>query len=152
MTEKNKNRFSIDDWHIVDSECTPSKKYYIREILDTVSHEHTSSKLNNQQRRDMITELGFDTLTAVLDDCFRGTRKNPDEYNATKCARLEMFLLNTELDRNSTVTPELADNLPVVMDRAKQVLHSDYSSNRSARDILQAFVAAERLRQLSRKS
>ena len=51
-----------------------------------------------------------------------------------------------------TVAPELANNLPVVMDRPKQALHGDYACNlamqlakplrRSPRDIAQALIAA----------
>jgi len=100
MAELFTKRFSIEHWHVVDSESTPPKKYYIREILDSGSHEHTSSKLDSHQRRSMISELGLDTLTAVLDDCFRGTGKELLEYNAKKCAELEMFFLNKELERS----------------------------------------------------
>ena len=103
MVEQTAKHFSIDHWHVVDSECTPPTKYYIREVLDSASAEHTRSKLTNQQRREIISELGLDTLTAVLDDCFRGAGRDPVEYNAKKCADLEMFFLRKSLERSKQI-------------------------------------------------
>lgn len=92
-------RYRIDQWHIVDSGCQPPKKYYIREIIDVGSHEHTSSTLNSQQRRGIIAELGIDQMTDILDSCFKGTGKDPAEYNAAKCAALAVFLLDMDAAR-----------------------------------------------------
>lgn len=102
MVEQIAKHFSIDHWHVVDSECAPAKKYYIREVLDVGSHEFTSSKLTSQKRLDMISDLGLDELTAVLDDCFRSNSRDPVEYNASKCAQAALFISTKAVERSKS--------------------------------------------------
>ena len=86
--------YCIEKFHVLDLKCQPQIKYYIREILDVGSHEYTSSKLNSQQRREIIAEFGIEKLTAILDACFNDTGKNPAEYNAEESAALAVLLLD----------------------------------------------------------
>ncbi|MDH2918559.1 MAG: hypothetical protein PXX73_05130 [Sideroxydans sp.] len=83
-------RFSIDDLMIVDTECNPVHRMYIRELLDSASSEYQRSKLNRQQKVDIINELGIDTLTEVLAECF--LRKGAS-YNAAQEARFTWAIL-----------------------------------------------------------
>lgn len=73
MTE---NRYSINDFTILDKKENPVKSIYIREILDSSSAEFKFSKLSAHQKIDIIDTLGFEALTDVLRDCFKSNGKN----------------------------------------------------------------------------
>ena len=73
MTE---NRYSINDFTILDMKENPVKSIYIREILDFSSAEFKFSKLSAHQKIDIIDSLGFEALTDVLRDCFKSNGKN----------------------------------------------------------------------------
>lgn len=88
MTNK---RFSIDDLMILDAECNPVQKVYIRELLDSSSSEYQRSKLSRQQKIDIINALGLEALTKVLAECFR--RKGAS-YNAEDEARFAWQMLS----------------------------------------------------------
>ena len=87
---QNKNRYRVEGFHIIDS-STPSKKFYIREILDSGSAEYSSSKLTDQQKLEIISKLGLEPLTAVLGACYRSCNKG---YDANDTAQLAFLLLN----------------------------------------------------------
>lgn len=82
--------YLIKGAHIFNSELKGSKGYYIREILDFSSSEYQQSKLTPQEKYLIISELGLERLTAVLDDAFRSSNKG---YNAEKEAYLTYELL-----------------------------------------------------------
>lgn len=83
-------RYSIDDLMILDAECNPIQRIYIRELLDSSSSEYQRSKLSRQQKFDIINALGLEILTGMLAECFR--RKGAD-YNAKEEARLTWAML-----------------------------------------------------------
>jgi hypothetical protein len=68
MTE---NRYSINDFTILDKKENPVKSIYIREILDSSSAEFKFSKLSAQQKIDIIDTVGLETLTDVLREYFK---------------------------------------------------------------------------------
>lgn len=83
-------RYSIDDLMILDAECNPAQKIYIRDLLDFSSSEYQKSKLSKSQKIDIINALGLEVLTGVLTECFR--RKGAD-YNAEHEARFTWAML-----------------------------------------------------------
>ena len=88
-------RYEITDWHVIDNQAEDhAEGFYIREILDWACTEYKSSRLSNQQRYDMISELGLDVLTRVLIDCFTTNNK---PYDAEKEAAITYLLLCREL-------------------------------------------------------
>lgn len=85
------NRFSIDGVMICDADSDPIPSVYIRELLDSECNEYENSKLNNQQKLHIINELGLETLTHVLAECYRSKSAN---YNAEEQARFVWNKLN----------------------------------------------------------
>lgn len=90
-----KKRFSIDDLIILDAENNPVQKIYIRELLDSSSSEYQRTKLNRQQKIDIINALGLEILTKVLAECFR--RKETKE-SAEKVAQFTWQMLTGKYD------------------------------------------------------
>jgi|GEM_PF-56842 integration host factor subunit beta len=82
--------YRIDGFHVVDT-STPPKRIPIREILDSECSEFNRSKLTNQQRWEIITELGLDPLTATLAALFRTSHS---EHNASTVAKRTYSLLS----------------------------------------------------------
>lgn len=87
MTTK---RFYLDDLMILDAECNPASKIYIRELLDFSSSEYQKSKLSKSQKIDIINALGIDALTEVLAECFR---RKGESYIAEQEARFTWAML-----------------------------------------------------------
>lgn len=85
------NRFSIDGLMIYDTNSDPIPRVYIRELLDSECSEYGNSKLNNQQKLHIIHELGLETLTQVLAECYRNKGAN---YNAEDEVRFAWNKLN----------------------------------------------------------
>lgn len=88
---QNKNRYRIDGFHIIDSEGTPVEKIYIREILDSAAAEFKQSKLTSQQKLEILSELGIEPLTSVLDACYRSNNKS---YSAADEAQMAFLFLS----------------------------------------------------------
>lgn len=86
-------RYFIDDLYVIDIENPLVKRIYIREILDSGSAEFANSKLNSCQKLDIIYALGVESLTALLDTCFRRSNRSINEYNASKEVELTVFIL-----------------------------------------------------------
>ncbi|ABA57871.1 hypothetical protein Noc_1377 [Nitrosococcus oceani ATCC 19707] len=80
---KNNYRYYVQDLHIIDSESTPPRQVYIREILDSTSAEFRMCKLSAEERLNIIAELGLDHLTRILHECYKskGVESMPS-YNA----------------------------------------------------------------------
>jgi hypothetical protein len=87
-----KPRYHIEDVHIVDKESKPPHRIYIREILDFGSAEFTHSKLSAQEKLEIIAELGLDSLTQVLDRCYKNKGGGSD-YNAARDAKFTSLFL-----------------------------------------------------------
>lgn len=85
------NRFSIEDFMVIDANSDPVEKVYIREILDYPSSEFRSSKLSAQNKIEIINALGLETLTMVLEKCFQ---QNGKAYNAEKEAQFTWMMLS----------------------------------------------------------
>lgn len=86
-----KKRFSIDELMILDAECDPVPKVYIRELLDSESSEFKASRLSVAQKLEIINALGLETLTQVLAKCFL---QKGAGYNAADEARFAWNILN----------------------------------------------------------
>jgi len=90
------NRYSINDFMIMDMDADPVKAVYIRELLDFSSDEFQRSKLSKQQKITIIDALGLGTLTDVLHECFINMGAS---YNATSEAYLAYSDLSDRSDK-----------------------------------------------------
>ena len=83
-------RYKVTDFHIIDTEkvVNNGREIYIRAILDSACSEYNSLKLPNEERLDIVDQLGLDNLIALLAECFRVNHNN---YNAWIEAYLTMF-------------------------------------------------------------
>lgn len=82
--------YYIQDFHIYDTSLEHSEGYYIREILDCASNEYKDSALTPDKKYEIISELGLDKLTKVLEEAFRSNNKT---YDASHCAKLTYEIL-----------------------------------------------------------
>lgn len=66
-------RYKIQGCDIIDTEkqIHDGKAIYIRELLDSSSHEFNSSKINAKDRLDIVGNLGLKILVPVLEECFK---------------------------------------------------------------------------------
>ena len=87
--------YYLQNVHIIDTRSKPQKRIYIREILDFGSFEYTSSKLSTQEKLEVITEFGLDSLTQVLDQYYKNKGGSPD-YNAAGDAKFTWLFLRKE--------------------------------------------------------
>lgn len=85
----------IDQWQIIVhvGSDTP-RRYYIREILDWGSTEFHRSKLTFAERNEVITALGLNELTFVLEHCFQANNK---PYDAKKTAQITYMIICAQL-------------------------------------------------------
>lgn len=88
-----KDRYRIQDWHVIDAESNPSREIYIREILDWRCSEFDSSKFSAQQRLEIIDALGLGRLAVVLSDCYRKNNKPWPDCDAGKDAHDTVLFL-----------------------------------------------------------
>ena len=88
-------RYKVTDFNVIDTqkEVNNGREVYIREILDSACAEYQRSILSEQERLDIITQLGLDNLTALLAECFRVNNK---KYNARQVAYFTAFLLTKD--------------------------------------------------------
>lgn len=91
-----KPRYHLQDVHIIDTESKPLKRIYIREILDLGSAEFTRSKLSAQEKLEIIAELGLDSLTQALDQCYKNKGGGPD-YDAARDAKFTWLFLRKSI-------------------------------------------------------
>lgn len=84
-------RYTIDDLMIIDAAADPVPRVYIRELLDSGCREYQRSRLNAQQKLEVINALGLEALTRVLEKCF--LNKGPT-YDAKDAALFTWHLLN----------------------------------------------------------
>ncbi len=101
-----KPRYRIYDVYIIYTESKPPKRIHIREILDFGSAEFTRSQLSAQQKLEIIAELGLDSLTQVLDRCYKNKGGGPD-YNAARDAKFTSLFLRKmtgQMDRDEFIS------------------------------------------------
>ena len=93
-TENSNLRFEIDGQHIIDKHkvINDGKAIYIRELLDSLSHEFNKSVLSKEDRLIIIGSIGMNVLTQLLRDCFN--KKEGCDHDASKEA---LFTLHTLL-------------------------------------------------------
>jgi hypothetical protein len=82
------NRYTIKDLYVIDNRTGQS--IYIRRILDVASAEFESSKVNPEKLLDIIANLGMDSLTEVLRQCYKMKEKRD---NAAFDAALALSVL-----------------------------------------------------------
>jgi hypothetical protein len=92
-----KNRYTIQDFKILDAEANPIPEIYIRELLDSFCAEFQFSKLNSRQKIDVIEALGIEELTVVLHECYQYTGKT---YNAEQEAEFTLMILRNESQKS----------------------------------------------------
>jgi|LakMenEpi05May12_1017382.scaffolds.fasta_scaffold26821_1 hypothetical protein len=68
-----KIRYKIQRLHIIDTkkEILNGEPIYIREILDSSSHEYKSSSISALDRLDIIGNLGLEKLTPLMKKCLK---------------------------------------------------------------------------------
>ena len=73
MKTVNDSRYEIQGDKIIDTkkEIKDGKPIYIREILDSGSHEFKSSPISFKDRLDIVGNLGLKALIPVLVECFK---------------------------------------------------------------------------------
>ena len=86
-------RFEIDGQNIIDKHkvINDGKAIYIREVLDSLSHEFNKSVLNKEDRLIIIGSIGMNVLTQLLRDCFN--KKEGCDYDAYKEALFTLHSL-----------------------------------------------------------
>lgn len=86
-------RYKVQGHHIIDSEkrIQNGNPIYIREILDSGSHEFKSSEISFKDRLDIVGSLGLKVLIHVLDECFKSGNKEYDAANEAILALGELL-------------------------------------------------------------
>lgn len=128
-TQVIESRYKIQDCHIIDTqkEINAGKPIYIRDILDSGSHEFNSSKISAKDRLDIVGQLGLETLITVLEECFKNGNKN---YNASHEALFALSnLLNATYPQLTFFPMEDSDSKLTV-----QLLLSSIHDNKSSKE------------------
>lgn len=95
---KNKGvKYFIKDWYIFKLDSSDnSTGVYIREIIDSGCHEYATSKISDEERYDIISDLTLDLLINVLGDCYSNNNK---PYNAESEALFTYKMLERKRNR-----------------------------------------------------
>lgn len=88
-------RYKVTDYNVIDAqkEVNNGREVYIRAILDSACNEYQHSIISEQERLDIITQLGLDNLTALLAEYYKVNNK---QYNARQVAHFTAFLLTKD--------------------------------------------------------
>ena len=83
MKTVNDSRYEIQGDKIIDTqkEIMDGKPIYIREVLDSGSHEFKSSTISKKDRLNIVGSLGLNVLIPVLDECFKNGNKGYNVLN-----------------------------------------------------------------------
>lgn len=122
------SRYKIKDCHIIDTQkqINAGQPVYIRDILDSSSHEFSTSKISAKDRLDIIGQLGLETLITVLEKYFKNSNKH---YNASDEALFALSsLLNSTYPQLTFFPMEDADSELTV-----QLLLNSIHDNKSSK-------------------
>lgn len=86
--------YRIEGLHVVAGDL--EEPVYIRDLLDVGSCEFSSCAMSGEKRLEIISELGLESLTATLAECFLMKGYDPDraEFN-TMLAILSLLRISS---------------------------------------------------------
>lgn len=113
--ETQKVSYQVDDFHVVDFESDPPKKWYIREILDVTSSEFQHSELTNEKRIDIVTKLGVECMESLLAECFQAFHP---QYSAADGMQLFIKIVGLNSEKKPTGKEKIKLELEAMLKKA----------------------------------
>lgn len=82
--------YRIEELHVIAGDL--EEPIYIRELLDSASSEFSGCAVAGEKRLEIISELGLESLTATLADCFVMKGYHPDRASFYAMLALQSLL------------------------------------------------------------